>query len=427
MAYASFSFPFKDLLLEGVTAQQAIGLLEANDVFTFPQLESGLFPAANFDNLEHDETGMADAWLRDSACVGLALLKSGRRDAASRAATATIACLESIVDRLNEIIANGHAPEDDTLRPPVRFTGQQSVPQYEWANAQNDALGYGLLFIGESVKEGLIADNESLRPIIDLLINYLETIAYWQDEDSGHWEEVIKLNASSVGTVVAGLRAVRDITQDAVKLEALIARGDEALRAILPFESRTLGKEREFDAAQLFLVEPQQVLSGDQAAEVIKGVEQALMGDHGIRRYNGDSYWGPDYREHFQLGSRAIDFSNPKNMELRDYYLNSDDEAQWTLFDPMLALYYIHQFEKTNSDHDKVRADMFVARSLMSVITHEKPNSETVWRIPESFFKENDEWVPNDHLGLLWSQANLLLCLSEYKKVFGEQVINQLP
>ena len=425
MAYASFTFPFKDYLRQGVSAQRAVELLEDNDAFTFPQLESGLFPAANFDNLENDETGMADAWIRDSACIGLALLRSGRREIAGKTAIAIVSCLESISDRLQEIITSGHAPEDDTLRPPVRFTGQQSIPQYEWANAQNDAIGYGLLFIGESVQEGILKNDESLRSLIDMLINYLEVIAYWQDEDSGHWEEIKKLNASSVGTVIAGLRAVRGISGDVVKLEALIARGDEALQSILPFESKTPGNEREFDAAQIFLVEPQQLLTGDQAAKIINGAERALLGDHGIRRYNGDSYWGPDYREHFQLGSRAIDFSNPKNMALRDYYLNSDDEAQWTLFDPMIAVYYIHHYEASGSDEDKKQADRFITRSLMSVVTHEKQSGEVVWRIPESFFKENGKWVPNDHLGLLWSQAYLLYGLTTYARVFGEQLIDQ--
>ncbi len=425
MAYASFQFPFEGYLRKGVSAQEAIKLLEDNDAFTFPQLESGLFPGANFDNLASDETGMADAWIRDSACIGLALMKSGRRDAASKAAVATVKCFESIAERFEEIITAGRAPEDDTLRPPVRFTGQQSIPEYEWANAQNDAIGYGLLFIGESVKEGILTSDASLQKLVNLLVNYLEVIAYWQDEDSGHWEEIKKLSASSVGTVVSGLRAVRGITTDDVKLEALIARGDESLQDILPFESRTSGNEREFDAAQIFLVEPQQLITGAQAAKIIEGAERALRGEHGIRRYNGDSYWGPDYREHFQLGSRAIDFSNPKNMELRNYYLTSDDEAQWTLFDPMIAIYYIHLYEKSGSVEDKNKADQFISRALLSVVTHEKANGETVWRIPESFFKEKGEWVPNDHLGLLWSQAYLLQSLYAYKQVFAEQPIHK--
>ena len=423
MAHASFKVPFDEYLRGGITARQAIELLETHDAFTFPQLQSGLFPAANFDNLDNDETGMADAWLRDSACIGLALLKSGRRDVASKTVKAIIKCFESVSDRIEDTISSGQAPEDDMLRPPVRFVGQQSIPQYEWANAQNDAIGYGLLFIGESVKDGILPNDPSLTKLIDLLINYLEVVSYWQDEDSGHWEEIKKLNASSIGTVISGLRAVRETATNKVKLEALIARGEDTLQGILPFESKTPDNEREYDAAQIFLVEPQQLITGEQAARIINGAEKALVGDHGVRRYNGDSYWGPDYREHFQLGSRAIDFSNPKNMALRDYYLNSDDEAQWTLFDPMIALYYIHQYEATRSDSDKKQADTFIARSLRSVVTHEKPNSETVWRIPESFFKQKGEWVPNDHLGLLWSQANLLQSLHAYERVFGENPI----
>ena len=38
---------------------------------------------------------------------------------------------------------------------------------------------------------------------------YFQAIRYWQDEDSGHWEERRKIEASSIGAVVAGLRELR--------------------------------------------------------------------------------------------------------------------------------------------------------------------------------------------------------------------------
>lgn len=427
MAYASVILPFDDYLHDGLTATRALELLEEHDALTFPQLKSGLFPGVNFDDLENDETGMADAWLRDSACIGMALLSVGREREAKKAAKAIIKSLKAISERFEEIVNLGHAPADDTLRPPVRFTGQQSSPQFEWANAQNDAIGYCLLFLGKAAQADIIAIDDSLRRIVDLIINYLGAISYWEDDDSGHWEEVKKVSASSIGTVIAGLRAIRTITDNPIKVEALISRGDEALRRILPFESRSGVHEREFDAAQVFLVEPQQTVSGEMAAQIIKGAEKALLGEFGIRRYNGDSYWGPDYREHFQLGSRAIDFSNPKVMALRDTYLTSDSEAQWTLFDPMIALYYIHQYETTRHPDDAAKAIKFTVRSLMSVVVHAKSDDTIVWRIPESFFKEEDEWVPNDHLGLLWSQAHLLLCLTEFKRVLGDTPIRMTP
>ncbi len=99
---------------------------------------------------------------------------------------------------------------------------------------------------------------------------YLQTIAYWQDEDSGHWEEIRKISASSIGVVVAGLTSLKvmliqqpnlskninykaqHITIDF--LEKLINKGSKELTKILPFECIKSGeKRRECDGALLFL------------------------------------------------------------------------------------------------------------------------------------------------------------------------------
>jgi hypothetical protein len=54
---------------------------------------------------------------------------------------------------------------------------------------------------------------------------------------------------------------------------------------------------------------------------------------------------------------------------------------------------------------------------------HTKGDGKVVWRIPELFFLEKGKWVPSDHMGLLWAQANLLYGLRVYDEVFGEDLI----
>lgn len=413
--------PFVDYLRSGISASDALKLLNEHDCLSFPQLKSGLFPAANFDDLADDKTGMANAWLRDSASIGMALLRVGHSDEATLAVRGVLSKIDAVKHKFDEAIGVREGASVD--RPPVRFTGQDSTPLYAWANAQNDALGYTLQFIGEAVSRGVIKLSDSEKKNVERIVLYLESIEYWQDQDSGHWEEVIKINASSIGTVVSGLRAVRDIFDDTTKITALIENGSDALAAILPTESMTLGNQRPYDAALLFLVEPRRVVSDDMAASIVAQSEANLKGEHGFRRYIGDSYWGPNYREHFQVTGRAADFSNPETMRLRDQYLMPGGEAQWTLFDPLLAMYYAHLYQKTADDSDARRAAEYMARALRAVIVHEKQDGETVWRIPELFFLENGEWVPNDHLGLLWAQANLLSALQVYEHVFGDALI----
>ena len=43
------------------------------------------------------------------------------------------------------------------------------------------------------------------RKLLSLFARYFEKIRYWQDEDSGHWEEARKIEASSIGVVVGAL------------------------------------------------------------------------------------------------------------------------------------------------------------------------------------------------------------------------------
>jgi len=203
---------------------------------------------------------------------------------------------------------------------------------------------------------------------------------------------------------------------------ALIEKGQDVLNELLPFESKTPGRERKQDASLLFLVEPQQIVSDEIAARIIQQTIQKLVGEYGVRRYVSDSYWGPDYREHFLLGNRTADFSNPGAMAERDGFLKPGYEAQWTLFDPLISAYYSHQYQKTGSGDDAKQAESYMARALLNVVTHEKDDMQ-VWRVPELFFYEKDSWVPNDHLGLLWAQANLWYGLITYQKAFGDASI----
>ena len=70
-----------------------------------------------------------------------------------------------------------------------------------------------LLFYGFEIDERMATmrvvavhpDSEQLKCLADFP-RYFAAIRYWQDEDSGHWEEVRKVLASSIGSVVAGLR-----------------------------------------------------------------------------------------------------------------------------------------------------------------------------------------------------------------------------
>jgi phosphorylase kinase alpha/beta subunit len=199
---------------------------------------------------------------------------------------------------------------------------------------------------------------------------------------------------------VAGLEAVRPLGVD---VDELTAKGRQALDELLPRESVTSGQERDADAATMFLVEPLGVVKAEVARQIVQTIQQNLEGKIGVKRYVGDSYWAPDYRDHFKLGDRAADFT--KRMPERDAWLLPGMEAQWSLIDPLLAVYFAKL-----GDHQA--AWRYLKRSLAQIV-----DDNGVWKLPEAYLNEHGAWVPNDHLGLLWAEANLLYALTVFDEL----------
>ncbi len=162
-------------------------------------------------------------------------------------------------------------------RPHIRFNGETLEENSEkWSHAQNDALGYFLWFYCRLALAGHINPQPEDWEILGLFPLYFQAIRYWQDEDSGHWEEARKIEASSIGAVVAGLREMRALmaarslpmfscaggTVTLALLDDLSGQGRTALTQILPAEcvQPDPAKRRRYDAALLFLIYPLQVV-----------------------------------------------------------------------------------------------------------------------------------------------------------------------
>lgn len=187
-----------------------------------------------------------------------------------------------------------------------------------WGHAQHDAIGAVLYGISLGVKNNrpIIRNNEDLE-IIQLIVDYLECCEYWQDKDSGMWEENREVHSSSVGAVVASLQALKQQGLAIVKDE-LINKGWETINNLFPFESET----KPVDLAQLSLIYPYGIYTGEKAEVVMKRVEQMLLRDRGVLRYQGDSYYST--KEH--LG---------RHLPYIQYY---GTEAEWTFGLPWLCI-----------------------------------------------------------------------------------------
>lgn len=402
--------------------------LDLQGTFHFPTLPSGLFSAATATHGDFAATGYQSVWVRDNIHVAHAHYVLGDHHAAMRTVQALLAFHHTRPSRFGDLIEGRLDVGNPMHRPHIRFDGRSlsELPE-TWAHAQNDALGYLLWLSGMLIRDGWLQPDAAELTVLADLVHVLRIVKFWEDEDSGHWEEARKIEASSIGTAIAGLRSIRrvltetefgEILQhlpraiDARLLDDLIARGQTALQAILPHECTQPDKRRDYDAALLFLIYPLEVVTGDMAEQIVRRTVTHLQGEHGIRRYLGDSYWCADYRTLLSAETRTADVS--EDMSARDALLQPGQEAQWCIFDPIISIIHGRNFLATGERRELDRQQEYLARSLRQLTPPESPFGP--YRCPESYFLERGRYVPNDITPLLWTQANLRLALAQMEQ-----------
>ncbi|MFO1042513.1 MAG: glycoside hydrolase family 15 protein [Planctomycetaceae bacterium] len=407
-------------------ARQILSFLEGQGTFRFPTLGTGLFSAAAGEGGDFELTGYRSVWVRDNVHIANAHLRSGETARGETAIRSLLTFFARHYHRFADAIEGRSDVSDPMQRPHIRFDGERlSEVDEKWSHAQNDALGAFLWLASshfrQNPKSPLTSDEWRVLLAIP---HFFQTVQYWQDEDSGHWEEVRKVAASSIGAAVAGLREFRQLlierppagssTLELPKLtidqvDELLAKGERALASILPAEciQSDPAQARRYDSALLFLIYPFQVVGPQMADMIVEDVTTHLMGDYGIRRYLGDSYWCADYKQKLAADQRTVDFSD--NLADRDRLLEPGKEAQWCLFDPIISIHFGLRYERTCAAEDRRRQMFHLQRSLNQVT---RPGTKAVpYRCPESYFCEQGRYVPNDICPLLWTQANLKLAL----------------
>jgi phosphorylase kinase alpha/beta subunit len=425
-----------ELVRDGDYRAEDLSRIEAafddHHTLTFVRLPSGLYPASS-GGASIASSGYARVWVRDNIYVALAHHQAGATHTAAEVVHALTTFFIRHRSRFDDIISGAVDPHDVARRPHVRFDGisLSEIADERWAHAQNDALGYLLWLSSMLAANGAIGPDADTVSILALLVRYFQAIRFWEDEDSGHWEEQRKLSASSVGTVVAGVEAFLTLIRGGADASwrqqlghfervaaGLSDRGRRALDAILPHECAQVAptKNRRYDAALLFLLFPLNVITDRAMTElVLHDVDRFLVGEHGVRRYLSDSYWAPDYDVRLPPSDRTRDFS--VDMESRDGLLSRiGDEAQWCLFDPIISAYYGRRFLSTGADADRTRQVFHFNRSLAQVTPD--------WRCAELYYLRDQEYVPNPHVPLQWTQANLLTALQGMRATIARRASN---
>lgn len=405
---------------DALSFQAICDTLEAAGTLQIPTLPSGLFAAAQTTDYSHG-TNYHSTWVRDTVHVAYAHFVNGQPEVAARAATALCRYFRTQRQRLLDVIGNPALKGDVMRRPHIRFNGDtlQELPQ-RWAHAQNDAIGYFLWLTCSLRNQQALALSADDEEILQLFPKYLAAIEYWADEDSGHWEEARKIEASSIGPVVAGLRQI-GMLWPSVELDRLIARGEAALDEILPAECRQNdpAKRRDYDAALLFLIYPLRVVGNVMADAIISRTVDNLLGPVGIKRYLGDSFYCTDYESLISAAGDdpTRDFSD--DLAMRDAMSRPNAEAQWCLFDSILSVIYGQRFLAHRQTDDRLQQTYFLNRALSQITTDDLPRCREM-QCPELYYVEQGKLQTSKAVPLLWTQANLWTAVTWMKRTAEE-------
>lgn len=411
--------------------EQLVSFLESQGTFSFPALENGLFPAA----IAHESTGYQSIWVRDNIHVAHALYAVGKEEPACKAMSTLTDYFIKHRDRFDDIISGKNKPTEVMKRPHIQFDGNTlGEIDEKWAHAQNDALGYYVWFYSLLLIQGKLTPTRESLELLAAFVRYFEKIRFWEDADSGHWEEARKVEASSIGTAVAGLMTLKQYLDQSDNwshfrfgkeqvpmemMDELIQQGQTTLSEILPAECIQSDPilARKYDGALLFLIFPLGLVQGEMAETIMEDVRTHLMGEAGIRRYLGDSYWCADYKDMLSEDDRTSDFS--EDQASRDKLLKPGQEAQWCIFDSIMSVIYGQRYLQTDKTEDFEKQRFHLDRSLDQLTTHE--SSFGAYRCPESYFLEKGKYVPNDITPLLWTQGNLMMALHQWQQTVKQR------
>ncbi len=339
------------------------------------QYESGLFAASKKDST----TGYDKPWLRDNfyECLAFDVLKDYQT--VKKTYRAILKIFEKHERKIDCAIFSKPKHRHEYIH--ARYHPHTFDEYWEdWANKQNDSIGAILFGIGKLWKKSVkILETEKDFEIVQKLVDYLSTLEYWHDEDSGVWEEDEEVHASSIGACVAGLLAVNDIPQVIVAPE-LIRHGFEALDKMLPRES----KRKFVDLALLSLIYPYDIVSREQALQILDNVEYHLVKDRGVIRYKGDHYYN----------------KNP------DGY---SEEAEWTMGFSFLAIIYKQLADRESKEYGRTKSYLVYRTKYLG---YERLALKTVnekGEIPEVYFPNSPKYNENSPLG--WAESLFVVAI----------------
>lgn len=413
----------------------------------------GFVQAANrWDKEEGDETNYDAVWVRDSVWVYFSFLETAKNDKA-RKLILSLWDYYSSPDQLARFEQNIKDPklayEGGMNVPHIRFDSKS--PEFkdvtkdgkpeEWNHRQNDAHGLFLLGLATGYKQGIIKIEDftpSRKRSLNLFVPYLNAIKFWDFPDAGAWEEISKVNTSSVAMVVRALETweelLRLVKWSPISVQKLIKNGYVRIRKNLnaggesPDHDEFSPSYHREDSAlfNLFLPHPLKKLNDSEKLLGLTILEK-LIRPYGVIRYPLDSYQAGNYwvkdKTVEGLPELTGDSSSSSSFKARFKQFIPSTEAQW-FFDSKLAMIYL-QF--AHKDKKYLRLAKLHFKRAVGQITPENgvvlaADGKPVMNLgfPESInilVKDGKQtFVPSPITPLNWAKASFSMALQRLKR-----------
>jgi phosphorylase kinase alpha/beta subunit len=330
---------------------------------------TGLFTASASDVT----TGYNKAWLRDIYFMTLGFKYVGEMDVVTSAAKALLQILAKHKEKITWAVHNKPFATWQYIH--ARYN-PDTFEEYweEWGNKQNDAVGEVLYLIADCENSGhKVVETDEERELVQMLINYLNAIEYWNDADSGIWEENQEVRASSIGSVVRAVTEASKLPYVTVP-EGMIEKGKQALRELLPRETAN----RFCDLALLTLIFPFDVTTEEETNIILANVEYFLTRDLGVIRYRNDRYYNNN----------------------KDGY---SEEAEWSMGLAWLAIIYAQRGNVEKALQYFKQCDGTINKDGL---------------IPELWYSHTTK--SNDNIPLGWAESMYVVALVEVRKLLAK-------
>lgn len=416
------------------------------------------------DTKQKDETNYDAIWVRDSGWIFFSFVESNDVEKAKKLILALWDYYATPAQqmRFENIIKNPLLARDSMQVPHIRFDGnskdlksmyRDGKPEY-WNHKQNDAHGIFLLALGQAIEKGIVGTSDFTQErsnVLRMFPAFFDKIKFENFSGAGAWEEVDKINTSSVAMVVKSFEKWLDISNshsglftktgwDKSKLKNLVDRGYKRIRKNISMGGESPDHDyksvnyRKEDAAlfNIFLPWPLKKFSYQEKQTTLTIMEK-LIRPFGVIRYKNDSYQGGNYwlkelqKKEVSGPTLTGDASDKDAFKKRFEKLTPNTEAQW-FFDSKLSMIYLHMAKvsrnKRSAEQFKNLSQLYLKRSLGQITGVGQLAADLKpirpWQVPESIntviYQGKPYYFASPITPLNWAKASLKMALLRHKE-----------